>query len=338
MVLIDSVYIHEGGGKNILENLCTKIYDNGLEKNFFFLFDSRYTSKLKIRNSHKINSSEINRLKFYKKNKFKFQRFICMSNVPPPVHLNKPVDIYFHNDLLLNPFRNNLTLLDKLKLFVKKHYIKYINSKKYSWNVQTALMKKRLINSYSINEKNINIYPIFTNYKSQKLDKDPRKFLYVSNFSKHKNHLLLFKAFKIVANKINYKIHLDLTLPNEVFYNSFYNKESYSKNLEINNYGILNKSELSKLYSKSNFLIFPSLNESFGLPLIEATFNDCYIISSNKDYVFEIIKPTLTFNPLCAESIASAIFEALNSSSLIKSEVIIENKIDTFVKYISNNV
>ena len=72
MVLIDSVYIHEGGGKNILDNLCTKIYDNGLEKNFFFLFDSRYTSKLKIRNSHKINSSEINRLKFYKKNKFKF--------------------------------------------------------------------------------------------------------------------------------------------------------------------------------------------------------------------------------------------------------------------------
>ena len=45
-----------------------------------------------------------------------------------------------------------------------------------------------------------------------------------------------------------------------------YNKEIISKLLIID----LDFNDLKKLYTKSEYLIFPSLNESFGLPLIES--------------------------------------------------------------------
>ena len=338
MILIDAVYIHNGGGKNIIDNICFQIIKYKKENNFFFLFDSRYDLKTDRINYKKIRSSEFNRLIFYKKNNIRFKRYICMANVPPPINTSKPVDIYFHNELLFDPFNNNLTLINKLILNLKKFYILNRNNKKYAWNVQTDLMKKKLTSYFRINDEKINIYPIFDSYKVDKIAKEPKKFLYVSNFSEHKNHLLLFKAFQIVSNKLKFNIYLDLTLPNEIFQNSFYNKEPISNNLIITNHGILSKSKLSKLYSKSNFLIFPSLNESLGLPLIEAVLNDCYVLSSKKDYVFEIIEPTLTFNPYSVESIVETISEALTSNSLKKSRLIIENKIGSFVKYISNNV
>tara|TARA_X000000950_G_C13903154_1_gene655679 strand:+ start:632 stop:1651 length:1020 start_codon:yes stop_codon:yes gene_type:complete len=339
MILVDSVYIHNGGGKNILDNLCIKIQEFELENNFFFLLDSRYSPEIKLKNSKTIHPSEFNRLKFYRQNSKDFERIICLSNVPPPIKIYKPVDIYFHNDLLISPIKNSLTLFNKLKLVLKRFYIQLINTNKYVWNVQTDLMRKKLKNEFNISRNNINVFPIFDEYHLQKSNKKFRKnFLYVSNFSEHKNHWLLFKAFQIVSNKLNYQISLELTLPNNVFSSSFYSKEIVNKNLKIVNHGILNKLELSKLYSETTFMIFPSLNESFGLPLIEAVLNDCYVISSDRDYVYEIIEPSLIFNPDSPESIASAIYEALSSNSLRQSKLRIENKIDTFIKYILSNV
>ena len=338
MILIDSIYIHNGGGKNILNNLCDKIQELGLDNDFFLLLDSRYTDEVKFKNYIQIDPYEINRLKFYRKNKHTFHRFICLANVPPPVKIDKKVDIYFHNDLFINPIKKRLKFSNKLKLLIKRYYIQFRNRSNYVWNVQTNLMRTKIQNEFKISEDKINVFPIFDEYHSQTSKKDRKKFLYVSNFSEHKNHWLLFKAFQDVSKKINYQISLELTIPNRVFSNSFYSKARVNKNIKIINHGELNKFELSKLYSNSSFLIFPSLNESFGLPLIEAVMNGCLVLSSNRDYVYEIIEPTLTFDPNSVESISSVIYQALNSDILKESKLMIENKIDTFVKYLYSNV
>ena len=83
-----------------------------------------------------------------------------MSNVPPPIKFNKNVFIYFHNDLLINPLRTNLDIIDRGFNLMKKLYIKFLNNKSYKWIVQTKLMKKNLSNSFSINPNKIKIFPI----------------------------------------------------------------------------------------------------------------------------------------------------------------------------------
>ena len=104
-------------------------------------------------------------------------------------------------------------------------------------------------------------------------------------------------------------------------------------------HGTLNRDRVNELYNTSKFAIYPSLVESFGLPLIEATNHGCKVISSDLPYVHEIIKPSLTFNPYSIDSISNAILKAINSDNLSETKVLVENKLDNFIEFIiSQNV
>ena len=55
--------------------------------------------------------------------------------------------------------------------------------------------------------------------------------------------------------------------------------------------------DLLGIYKLVDFLIFPSTSESFGLPLLEAKFNNTKIIASNLEYVYDVCNPTFVFDP-----------------------------------------
>ena len=77
-----------------------------------------------------------------------------------------------------------------------------------------------------------------------------------------------------------------------------------NNNVPIINHGVLDKSEVTNLYLSSEYLIYPSLLESFGLPLIEAIICDCKVLASNRAYVKEICEPSLIFDPLDLNNIS----------------------------------
>ena len=77
--------------------------------------------------------------------------------------------------------------------------------------------------------------------------------------------------------------------------------------MRINNLGILDESDVVGLLRSSKALIFPSLQESFGLPLVEAMLFGKPIIASELDYVRDICAPRETFDPESPRSIARAI-------------------------------
>jgi glycosyltransferase involved in cell wall biosynthesis len=77
--------------------------------------------------------------------------------------------------------------------------------------------------------------------------------------------------------------------------------------LNITNLGEVSKSAITKLYAESNALIFPSLLESFGLPLIEARQVGLPILAAELDYVRDLIDPEETFDPNSARSMARAV-------------------------------
>lgn len=337
-ILFDSVYVHNGGGKEILDIIINYIYKHDLENYFLFLLDNRYSEPIhsyKKIDSLKISPSEKGRRDFYKKNSFEF--CFCFSNIPPPAYFNKKTSIYFHNDLFLNPTKSNLSFTTIIKNCIKKYYIINTINKSYEWCVQTELMKKKLNEVYGIENNKIHVYPIFDSnkIKSKKLN---NSFVYVCNSSKHKNHKRLMDAFIKASNKTESKLHLKLTLSDNDFKKSEYNRTNTPHNLLIENIGVVGKEKLSNLYLESKFLIYPSLNESLGLPLIEAVNRDCFIIASDKNYVNEVVDPSIIFNPYSSESISEAIIKSISNKNLKKSKLIIENKIDTFVKYLLSHV
>lgn len=339
--LIDCVYINSGGGKKILNILI--IHLNKLDRlsNYYFLLDKRLNieniSDLIKNNYSLINPSEKARKNFYLNNKANISSVTCMSNVPPPLKIAVPVNIYFHNDLLLRPMLTNLSYPNRIVNLIKKTYIRYFTRPQYYWIVQTPLMKLKLNKYLKIDSDKIKIAPIFEINSLESQNKMKNNFLYVSNFSNHKNHKRLFKAFIHVAKKITFDIHLHLTIPEHLFKKSFYSSRRIPKNLKIVNHGILNDYQIKQLYSTSEYLIFPSLNESFGLPLVESISKKCKVITSNLDYVSEVVKPSLTFNPYSTSSISETIVYSIKNN-LKASEIIVENKIDTFVKHINSHV
>ena len=61
---------------------------------------------------------------------------------------------------------------------------------------------------------------------------------------------------------------------------------------------------------------------------------NCRIIASDLDFVKEIVKPSIIFNPFSVLSISNSIDFALENNDIKESEIIIKNKIDKFVELI----
>lgn len=339
MILIDALYLVSPGGISLLEYLLTQLEKHSGE--YFLLVDKRYNGHLdKYRIEYqKLNNSEISRYFFYKKRIPKIKSVLCLANVPPPVKLSIPVHIYFHNLLLIDSSFSKLVLHQKSSLFLKRLYIRLKNNEKYLWHVQTSLIKKKLIKSFKIEENLIKITPFFKPLYGVKEKKIKNiSFIYVASSEKHKNHRILLKGFTEASCLTKNKMRLYLTLDHQKTKSFKEIIKKSCKNFEIVLLGSISKDKLIKFYLKNDFLIYPSLKESFGLPLIEATQLGLNIIASDLPYTYEVINPSLTFNPLSVESIKKTILDSVQNKNIPKPTLKIKNQIDELINQISKDV
>jgi len=123
----------------------------------------------------------------------------------------------------------------------------------------------------------------------------------------HKNHKNLIKAFLSIKKK--YYPSLVLTLNDKE--KEKINYELLKKKINIYNFKILNEKSFFSLFSQCKYLIYPSLNESLGLPIIEAINLGVYPILPRLTYAQQFIKSELDFDPYCPKSIANVIKIAL---------------------------
>ena len=332
MILIDAVYINSFGGKTILELFVTKILKLNIE--CYFLLDNRLKSKLagniKTNNLTLIDATHSDRKNFYLQNINRFSSILCLANIPPPIQTSIKTTIFFHNSLLLNPLSHPISFKSRVINFFKFNYIKFYNQNDYNWIVQTELINKLLQENLNINSDQVSINPIIEEeYVLPNSNKIINDFVYVSSGVSHKNHIRLIKAFIEVANKTDIEIKLHLTLNKEEL-----PKCIYPDNLKVEFHGTLSIDDVNELYNSCEFAIYPSLVESFGLPLIEASNHNCKVIASDLPYVHEIIIPSLTFDPYSVESISKSILKAIETDNLPETKVLVENKLDNFIDFI----
>lgn len=337
MILIDTLYINKGGGKILLEYLIDYVVEKKISDNFFFLFDDRLKSdnvkKLNLQQIKYLKSGEKNRFFFYKKFENEFSSFICFANVPPPICINdKSVIVYFHNVLLLDSTKSNLKLGTKLLLSLKKNYIKFLNNANYKWAVQTLNVSNLLESNLGIEKSNILVCPIFDvdffkNCNSG-IEENNANYLYVADGSPQKNHFNLLHAWSLFAQKNkNFTLHLTLDKTN---FEEIINKIQVVSNnqFKVINHGWCSLDKVRDLYMKCNYLVYPSLAESFGLPLIEAAASGCKIIASDLPYVTEVVNPSLVFNPDNVESILKSLNKSIDYINIPSTGLKVENKID----------
>jgi glycosyltransferase involved in cell wall biosynthesis len=337
MLLIDAIYIHKSGGKSLLVYFLSELQKQ--EKAFTVLLDSRIDSviaqSLPANNYLFVRASELNRKKIYQSLPTKYKAIFCFANVPPPVAIRSiPVYICFHNTLLLSSFldQHNYSLLNRVKLFLKQVYIRVITRKQYNWVVQTNSMQAKLKSQWNIPSATIHVLPFFTNqfqYSSSR--SQPFQFVYVADGVPQKNHSTLLAAWDLLFKQYNLTPTLHLTVPAHFVQLNEQINQLQQKGLSIINHGVVNQIQLQQLYHQCAYLIFPSLAESFGLPLIEAVQSGCGVIAANRPYVYDVIKPSAVFNPQSPREIADLIVRITKDEQFDQTVLITKNCISELI-------
>ena len=85
----------------------------------------------------------------------------------------------------------------------------------------------------------------------------------------------------------------------------------------VNVLGYLPNEELPCLYNLARLMVFPSLFERFGIPLIEAMASGCPVACSNVTSIPEVVgDAAITFEPDSVEDMAEKVWAVWNDEEL----------------------
>jgi glycosyltransferase involved in cell wall biosynthesis len=139
----------------------------------------------------------------------------------------------------------------------------------------------------------------------------------------YKNHVRLLQAMALLRDTKRINVHLVLT----GFVRSAHQDvreclENQRLEDQVSWLGWITAEELAYVYQQARALVFPSLHEGFGLPIIEAMACGCPVLCSNTTSCGEIAGgAALTCDPLQVEEIAANL-EKIWTDSQVRADLI----------------
>tara|TARA_B000000475_G_scaffold272229_1_gene272677 strand:+ start:2336 stop:3379 length:1044 start_codon:yes stop_codon:yes gene_type:complete len=320
--LVYAPSIFSGGGLTLLVDFIEEVKIKQLDIQFLvneelreivpdkLLFDTtkpglinRLRSELKLRRESK-----------------NFSKLLMFCNLPPWFNLSCEVITFVQNRLILEMHRSHyrypkaflrIKLLSILFFFLKNN--------SHKWVVQTNAMKALLMKHKQL-DKNIKVFrtipsSLHNSLKVSDINKGVRnfhKFLSVTNPEPHKNNDTLINAW-ISLSKEGHFPELNLvTITLNKKLDRLIRQAITKYSLNINVFENIPNKDIKNFYEEADCLIFTSGCESLGLPLIEARAADLPILASDQDFVFEISKPMMTFDPENYQSVRDSVLAAIN--------------------------
>jgi glycosyltransferase involved in cell wall biosynthesis len=152
--------------------------------------------------------------------------------------------------------------------------------------------------------------------------------LHVGTLEKRKNLPALIRAFKMVKRSgfTNLKLVLvgkasnKITLDDSAAIKDAINQEQLSRDVVLTGY--LNDDEVQVIYQKAKLYVFPSINEGFGIPVLEAFKYKVPVVIANNTCLPEVAGlGAKSFNPFEVTDIAQTITLLLNDEALRQSYI-----------------
>ncbi len=334
-----------GGGWNYIENFIAAIFSNKKSKDYeFFALCNEESVKL-VKDFLPTENVDVC---ISVKDSKKYLKRIYYENVYTKTFIaNKSIDIQhwfgnvaspisktcnhivIHDFLFWKNFRENIArTLYQMTLFKVNSYMG--NNFYLPISNKTKKDLKEITNSKG---NVINIIPnaLDDNYGKisiEDVDNFKRKFnlnyefiLFVSHTYKHKNHLSLVKAYKSYKNNGGNR---KLVLRGDKI-NNYSSIENAIKDSELEDDIVwlprLSNLEMQCLYKSATFMIFPSLYEGGGIPLMEAFACECPVACSSLN-VFKNFYNDIPyyFDPNKVESILNAI-KVMDESIRLRNKI-----------------
>ncbi|HWU61096.1 MAG TPA: glycosyltransferase [Ensifer sp.] len=344
---IHATNIHSGGGAELLRALL----ESGLAKGSVVQVDTRFEYShgdyegVTIR---KINASIIDRFRaerWLARTCNEYDVVLCFGNLPPLFRCKALVNVFLHNLYLISTVPlGGFPLPARLRLMAERLWFRWRIPDRGRYIVQTPTTRRQFawwlnhLAPLTATRTPVVVMPFLrggVELLSQRANSGRDQFVYVASGEAHKNHSCLFKAWLQLAEEgIFPTLHITLhqsSFP-ELCHDVAELKEKHG--VKIINHGWITRQEVDSLYDQCDALIYPSLLESFGLPLIEARRRGLPIVAAELDYVRDVVEPTETFDANSPVSIARAVRRFLNLSD---SPVAISDA-DDFLRQIQQDV
>jgi len=244
-----------------------------------------------------------------------------------PLIYNKKFIVTIHDiSILLFPENHSA----KFRIYYY-NLLKYIVKKAKKIITVSNNSKKDICNYLDVPEEKIEvIYGAVNEYFCSKSDYESsqniqkkygikNKFiLYPGGMAARKNLEVLMKAFSRLQDNIEEKYDLVLTGKKNIITNRLINlaqELGVKKNVIFTGY--ISEKNLSSLYRSAVLMVYPSLYEGFGFPLLEAMIYGTPIISSNSSSLPEVVgDAAILVDTQDYNQLSNAIIETLGNETL----------------------
>lgn len=329
MITIEASNIYFGGGFTLLSELLNQIEKRAIYSRVYIGY-STIADLLEMRKYKYITFTHTNKLQTLLRYANKGENTLFFCSLPPFTKYRNSI-VYSHNPHILScpmlSIYNTKFILYHYWLYLFKNNVDY-------FACQTETVSKKLQKMNCKTE----LLPFYTKLRKLNLEKK-YDFCYISTVAPHKNHDKLFDAIELaIENGIYFTIIV--TIRNNIQNFKLIDRinqinQKVGKEVVINR-GFVNINEIEEIYGLTRTIIFPSLDESFGLPLIEAANCGLRVISADKAYTHDLLNNPIVFNPEDSSSIKDAIVKDLNGEfNKIEQSLKVEDKIENLITYLN---
>lgn len=269
----------------------------------------------------------------------KRDKILFFFSLPPFVKQGRSL-VYFHSSYIARPVNwedKNLNWKTKIKRWLSTKLIQYFHKNVDYFAYQSQTMAKDLSTNYKgIALKQIPFFDMRniernSHSETQMFEYD---FFYPATPDVHKNYFRFFDAVEVIAKKRKIKVCVTIAEHAKKYIKKIDEINLSSGATVIENIGRVSKTEVMSVFHRSKALFFPSLEESFGLPIVEAAWIGCPVLIANLPYAFDIIENPITFDPYSVGDMVTCMETFLDSKKPFTSQKpVIENKLDTLISY-----
>lgn len=249
---------------------------------------------------------------------------LCFHNLPPLLPTPATVYCFVQNANLVGQIPpNSLGRRLRLRYLIERAIARLGKRRIAKYIVQTPTMREALLRWYGSGAPQVIVKPFLDKEKMQAAcaslpAPESRRwdFMYVSDGSPHKNHRRLFHAWRLLAEQREFpSLALTLHPGRDAALRQELSVMVDRYALRIEDLGQMPHTDLLQTYHQAGALLFPSLAESFGIPLIEAAAAGLPILAPELDYVRDVCDPVETFDPHSERSMARAVLRFLREQS-----------------------
>ena len=325
--------VHTGGGAELLK----QILRSSSAANFIFLLDERFVTAngdlVSSLRYETLSDSFLGRLRNYSLLKRKMKKndtVLLFNGLPPLFHTLGTKVAFVQNGYLFDlAERRHQRVTARLRLFLEHKMFTVLAHRCSAFVVQRQSLVTSLRLFFSEKNKLAANKPIFAAPFFQRPAKEATKekqfdFFYPASGDPHKNHDNLVKAWGILQSSDETpSLALTLSKREKILIEKLGGDDKL-KAMSITNLGGLDHETVLSVMARSKYVIFPSVFETLGLPLLEAKSLSIPIVASERDYVRDVVCPYETFDPESPLSISRAVRRAVACDSLPK-EIISPN-------------